>query len=78
MALAFLLVYAAVFGTGYHAEERWPARLFQLVLLGEVPIAAFFAIKWLPKQPKQSLIVLAVQAIAWIIPVAMILLFENF
>jgi hypothetical protein len=76
-ALTFLLIYAAIFGTRYHADERWPARIFQLVMLAELPIAAFFAVKWLPKQPRQSLIVLAAQAIAWIIPIATVLLLES-
>ena len=76
-ALTFLIVYAAIFGTGYHADERWPARVFQLVMLAELPIAAFFALKWVPKQPRQSMIVLTVQAIAWIIPIATVLLLES-
>lgn len=32
-ALVYVLVYAAVFGTGYHADERAPARIFQLLML---------------------------------------------
>jgi hypothetical protein len=76
-ALSFLLIYAAVSGTAFHAEERWPARIFQVAMLLELPISALFAIRWQPKQPRQSLIILAAQAIAWIIPIATVLFLEN-
>lgn len=76
-ALAFLLSYVARFGIARHADEGAPARIFQLIMLAELPIAGTFAIKWLPKKPKQSLVVLALQAVAWIIPLLAVLWLEN-
>jgi len=43
-------------------DEGTVAHIFQLLLVAEVPIVAFFAIKWLPRFPRQALQVLAVQA----------------
>ena len=78
-ALAMILVYVAIngFASSGNGDEGAPARIFQLIMLAQLPIACYFAIKWLPKQPKQSLMVLALQAIGWIIPIATIMWLEN-
>ena len=44
------------------ADEGTIAHLWQLLMAGQMPILAFFAIKWLPRAPKQALGVLALQA----------------
>lgn len=76
-ALALILGYVAMFGIVHNQDEGTPAHLFQLIMLAQLPIAGYFAIKWLPKQPKQSLIVLTLQAIAWIIPIVTIMWLES-
>jgi hypothetical protein len=60
---------AAVYGlaTGHGGLVREPdegaiAHLWQLLMAGQLPILAFFAIKWLPRAPRQTLYVLALQA----------------
>jgi len=78
-ALIFLLGYAAIHGITQtpNADEGAPARIFQLLMVGQFPIIAYFAIKWLPKRPKQSLFILALQAAAWIIPIIAVLWLES-
>ena len=76
-ALAMVLGYVAIFGIVHHQEERLPARIFQLIMLAQLPIAAFFAFQWLPKRPIQALAVLALQAVGWIIPIITIIWFES-
>ena len=76
-ALAFLLGYVALFGIVRHEDEGMPAHLFQLIMLAQLPIAASFAIKWLPRRPKQSLLVLALQVIAWIVPILTVMWLES-
>lgn len=76
-ALAFLLGYAAFFGIDQHGDEGAPARIFQLIMLAQLPVAAYFAVKWLPKRPIQSMLVLGLQAIAWIIPILTVLWLES-
>jgi hypothetical protein len=68
-ALTMLLVviarYWAVHGTYMVArepDEGAVAHLWQLLMAGQMPILAFFAIKWLPRAPRQTLYVLALQA----------------
>ena len=46
------------------ADEGAAAHIFQLLIVAQVPVGAFFAIKWLPQAPRQALLVLALQACA--------------
>jgi hypothetical protein len=39
-------------------------------MAGQLPVLAFFAVKWLPRAPKQALCVLALQAAAALSSVA--------
>jgi|GEM_PF-446562 len=60
-ALGIVLVHAAVFGIVHEADEGTEAHTLQLLMLAQLPIVAFFAIKWLPRTPKQAMQVLAAQ-----------------
>jgi len=79
VALAMIVVFVAIngFASSGNGDEGAPARIFQLIMVAQLPIAGYFAVKWLPKQPKQSLIVLALQAAAWIIPIITIMYLES-
>jgi hypothetical protein len=71
-ALAVVLVHVALFGAAREADEGAAAHVFQLLMIAEVPIVAFFAIKWLPRIPIRALQVLALQvgaALAALAPV---------
>lgn len=43
------------------ADEGTIAHLWQILMVGQ-PVLAFFAIKWLPRAPRQALAVLGLQA----------------
>ena len=43
-------------------DEGAIAHLWQLLMGGQLPVLIFFAIKWLPRAPRQTLYVLALQA----------------
>ena len=61
-ALATVLSQIVMFGVARQADEGTGAHIFQLLMLAQVPILAFFAIMWLPQFPRQALKVLAMQA----------------
>jgi hypothetical protein len=61
-ALAIVLGHAAIFGVVHEADEGAAAHIFQLLMVAQVPIVAFFAIRWLPRAPRETLHVLAWQA----------------
>jgi hypothetical protein len=60
-ALVMVLGYVAKYGGGPGADEGAIAHLWQLLMAGQMPIVAFFAIKWLRRAPKQTLYVIALQ-----------------
>jgi len=64
LALAVVLVHIALAGIARQADEGAAAHIWQLLMTGQIPVLLFFAIKWLPKVPKQALGVLALQAVA--------------
>jgi len=64
-----VLFCAAIYGVlhGAHGIIREPdegtaAHLWQLLMAGQLPVLLFFVIKWLPRAPRQTLYVLALQA----------------
>ncbi len=63
-ALAVIIGYVVMFGTARQADEGTAAHLWQLLMAGQVPVIAFFAIKWLSIDPRRALPVLAVQVAA--------------
>jgi hypothetical protein len=46
------------------ADEGIAAHLWQLLMAGQVPVVAFFAIKWLRRAPGEALRILALQTVA--------------
>jgi hypothetical protein len=71
-ALATVMAYATMFGTARQADEGTAAHIWQLLMAGQLPVVAFFAIKWLPAEPRQAVLVLALQggaALAALFPV---------
>lgn len=64
VALALVLSHIILFGLAREADEGTAAHLWQLLVAGQVPIVAFFAIKWVPRSPRSGLIILTVQAVA--------------
>ena len=75
-ALATVLGHVAVFGVVREADEGTAAHIFQLLMAGQVPIVAFFAIKWLPRTPRWALQVLALQAGAGLAALAPVFYFH--
>lgn len=69
--------YIVALATGHAGLQREPdegtiAHLWQLLMAGQLPVLLFFGVKWLPRAPKQTLYVFAVQvgaAIAAMAPV---------
>jgi hypothetical protein len=63
-ALMLVLGHLAIYGPARQADEGAAAHLWQLLMAGQIPIIAFFAIKWLPRTPGQALVILILQAVA--------------
>lgn len=69
-ALATVLIYVAMFGAARQADEGTAAHIWQILMAGQIPIILFFAFKWLPRSPKQALLVLLLQGSAAVMALA--------
>ena len=76
---AFMLIVAVISTVGitHQQDEGVPARIFQLLIVIQVPIITFFGFKWLPKSPRSSLLVLFLQIGAAVAAIATIALIES-
>jgi hypothetical protein len=74
-ALVMVLGSVARYGVGPQGDEGAVAHLWQLLMAGQAPIIAFFAIKWLPRAPRQTLYVIAEQVGAALASVAVVFFF---
>jgi len=75
-ALSMVLGHVVMFGVVREADEGTATHVFQLLIVAEVPIVAFFAIKWLPRFPRPALLVLALQAVAGLAALAPVFYFN--
>ena len=63
-ALLMVLASIAVSGVVRETDEGAVAHLWQILMGGQLPLLAFFLIKWLPRAPKAALSMLALQILA--------------
>jgi hypothetical protein len=61
MALAVVLLHILTFGVVREADEGSSAHVWQLLMAAQLPILAYFLIRWLPRAPRYALLVLALQ-----------------
>ena len=69
-ALVSVLYHLAMFGPAPQADEGAAAHIWQLLMAGQVPVIAFYAVKWLPRAPRTALQVLATQVGAALVALA--------
>lgn len=71
-ALAVVLGSLIKFGVVHESDEGAIAHIYQLLMVGQAPVLGYFLIRWLPRVPRQTLYVLALQigaALAALAPV---------
>jgi hypothetical protein len=64
-ALVLVAIHLATHGLAPEPDEGAVAHLWQLLMVAQLPVIAFFAFRWLRRTPWQALTVLIVQALAW-------------
>ena len=75
-ALVLVLGYIALFGVVHETDEGTAAHIWQLLMVAQVPIIAFFAFKYVLHKPKQTLLILAIQIAAALIACAPVFFFK--
>ena len=73
-ALSIVLAFLALHGPAPQADEGAAAHMWQLLMACELPVVAFFAVRWVPRVPKQAIEVLALQLLAAIAAMAPVFL----
>ena len=73
-ALALVLGFIARHGVARQEDEGAAAHLWQLLMAGQVPIVAYFAVKLLPRAPGPALGILVLQALAGLAALAPVFL----
>ena len=63
-ALAMIIWFVAVHGVVHQPDEGAQAHLWQLLVAGQVPLIAYFGIRWLPNASRPAFVVLVVQVAA--------------
>lgn len=76
--LFFVYIVIAItnFGVVHEEDEGIGAHLFQLWLVIEPFIIGFFAVKWWSQNPRQTLLILALQVIAALLPISVVFYFK--
>jgi hypothetical protein len=65
-ALTLVLGHAVVFGVVHESDEGTAAHVWQILMAAQLPLVAYFILKWLPRRPKESVQVLALLAGTWL------------
>ena len=63
-ALALLVVHLVVFEPVRRPDEGAAARAFQLLLAGQLPVIAWFALTWVSRDPRRVTAIVGLQAAA--------------
>lgn len=75
-ALVLILGHVVISGGGREADEGTAARLWWVLMAAQVPVAAFFAIVWLPRATRAALGVLGLQALGVLANLAAVRFFD--
>ena len=65
-ALAIVYGHAAVYGILHEVDEGAAAHLWQILMAAQLPFVAYFSLKWILRQPAETLKVLALLVVTWI------------
>ena len=60
-AIAIIALVLMTHGTAPQADEGGAAHLWQLLMAAQLPVIAWFAIRWLPHAGRRAMLVLALQ-----------------
>ena len=75
-ALAIVVGHIALFGVDHDPDEGAAAHVFQLLMVAQIPLIVLFAFRWLPKAPRPTVSVLALQASAALVAIAPVFYFN--
>ena len=72
-ALLVVLTHIAISGVAREPDEGAATHVWQILMAGQLPIVAFFAMRWLRKDLRGTLVVLGLQTLAIVIATSPVL-----
>jgi len=77
-ALGLVVWFVASFGVvrGQH-DEGAAARIFQVLMVAQIPIVGYFALTWLPRAPRPAIVILGLQLLAGLAAIGLVVLLES-
>jgi hypothetical protein len=75
LAFAVALTHVVLFGAVREPDEGAAAHIWQLLMFSQLPLIAYFSLRWLPRAPAQASGILAVQLLAALVAAAPVFLF---
>jgi hypothetical protein len=69
-ALLVIAGHMVLFGTGRRADEGAAAHLWQMLILAQLLLMAFFGLRWLPREPVPAIALLALQLLGFALALA--------
>ena len=77
-ALGLVMWFVASFGVvrGAH-DEGAAARVFQILMVAQIPIVGYFALTWLPRAPRPAAVILAIQLLTALAAILTVVLLES-
>ena len=75
--IGLVLMHLARYGITHDTDEGTSAHLFQILMVLQVPIGGYFAVKWLPEAPAPALRILALQGAAIVAAFASVYVLEH-
>ena len=76
LALTLVLVSVALMHEAREPDEGATAHLWQLLMAGQVPVVAFFALRWLPRARRPAFAVLALQMLVFLAALSPVYFFQ--
>ncbi len=70
LALVIVAVHVLTSGVAQEADEGSAAHMWQLLMVGQAPIIGWFLFRWVVRNPRQCVVVLAVQVGAMLVAAA--------
>ena len=76
-SVGIIVLHLARYGVTHDTDEGTSAHLFQRLMGGQLFVIGYFALRWLPENPKQAIGVLALQLCAAVPPFALLYWMEH-
>jgi hypothetical protein len=73
-ASALVLGYLMIGGNGQQSDEGALAHVWQILMVVQLPVIAYFAFKWLPTTPKPAWAVISLQVASAVAAILIVLL----